>query len=300
MTAYKPHPGYLAEQLQSFVEQTHKNWFCVIRSDSDISEFKGLPAIAELLKDPRITLKENTARLGLVKNFEAALKDVLAQSPDAVAFSDQDDIWLIHKLERQIQVLEKCPPMSLVHTNMLELRISEGKETLSDRTVWDIEHRHVINSDFEHLLMRNIVTGATLMMDFDLAQSYKDIPDTMNVHDYWFALAASLHGGVYPITEPLMKYRQHGHNLVGVNSQLQMNKDMIFDLPNKSRAKFQKTLKMLKSFPSVKKEALKLFIKSDRGLGLLGFSLASMMKDPVLAKNAFALAVGKFINSMGN
>ncbi len=298
LAAYKPNVEYLSKQLQSIVDQSHKDWFCIIKSDSSIDAFIHEEPLKSVLKDSRITVIENPKRLGVIKNFEFAIKDVVKQKPDAIAFSDQDDIWHKGKLKKQIAYLQTLPPLSLVHTNLKELRVLNGKEVFGEKSVWEIERRNVEHSDFTHLLMRNVVTGATLMMDTALAEKYPDIPTSMNIHDHWFALAASLNGGVYALNECLTSYRQHEGNLVGVNSPLKINKDIVFNFPKKVRAKFSKSMAMLRSFDAANSEKSKLFMASDLGRGLFEFGIKNVLRDPVLAKNALGLAIGKYLVSV--
>ena len=42
------------------------------------------------------------------------------------------------------------------------------------------------------------------------------IPAEFEYHDHWLAVVASVHGGVHAVHEPLVRYRQHGGNVVGV------------------------------------------------------------------------------------
>jgi hypothetical protein len=65
------------------------------------------------------------------------------------------------------------------------------------------------------LLRRNVVTGATVMMRrslFDIAAPFP----TDWVHDEWLGVIAAALGGIGFYPEPLVDYRQHAQNQIGV------------------------------------------------------------------------------------
>ena len=67
------------------------------------------------------------------------------------------------------------------------------------------------------LLMQNVVTGCTMMVNRALADlSCREIPKgAVLMHDWWLALVAAVFGKTVFINEPLLYYRQHGDNEVG-------------------------------------------------------------------------------------
>ena len=220
LAAYKPKPRFFSQQLQSLVDQTHQNWVCVITFDSSMREALKHPSIKKFKKDKRFVWHQNPHQLGVVKNFERAMALSLAYRPDAIAFCDQDDIWLPSKLQVSIDALSQHPPMSLVHCDAI---VRSGTYTFPFNN-WKEQNPQPRMASVRHLLLRNTVAGASALFDAKLARVARNIPQTSDLyHDGWIALAAALNGGVYPIDEKLYVYRQHSDNVLG-SSQIRREK----------------------------------------------------------------------------
>jgi glycosyltransferase involved in cell wall biosynthesis len=214
LAAYRPPPEYFAEQLASIAEQTFRDWICVITFDSPMAEARSHPLIAPFADDSRFVWIENPRRLGARDNFGKAIQTVLGLGVDAVACADQDDRWYPDKLATQASVLERAPALSIVHCDMHLLY--DGQ--VAPKTAWKFEGRNVKNCEPRHILIRNLVSGCSSLMDAELPRRYPVIPDAASFHDYWYALVASTYGGIHSIERPLLAYRQHGANVIGAKS----------------------------------------------------------------------------------
>ncbi len=221
LTIYRPDPLVFAEQLESIEAQDFPDWCCVATSDSELAELRAHPRLARFFSDPQFEFLENTTRLGHKANFDRAIQ-LLARQPDvdAIACSDQDDIWRPSKLSVLARELEQSPRLSLVHSDMILFSGSPPGEAAdsSRQTLWGAERRNTRNSGLDHMLLRTIVNGAAMMFDAELARRFGPIPESVGYHDQWYsALAAGL-GGVYAVPQPLVCYRQHGNNVVGAST----------------------------------------------------------------------------------
>jgi hypothetical protein len=71
---------------------------------------------------------------------------------------------------------------------------------------------------FQALLRGNVVTGATLAFRSTLRRLVLPIPDeTILQHDAWIALIVSAVAPLFFLNEPLIKYRQHAGQQIGVS-----------------------------------------------------------------------------------
>lgn len=215
MAAYRPEPQRFLRQIRSLKNQTHDNWFCIITFDSPLGEILDNPEVASALADERFELHENKSNLGATKNFEYALSLVCQRDVDAVAFCDQDDEWYPNKLRVLAENLERCPPNSLVHSDMRGVVDQNGTLSELHASVWHVENRQVFEQTSFHYFMRNCVTGAATLMDVDLARRYPKIPKSFRFHDQWYALVAAYEGVAFPVPEVLYSYVQHRENLIG-------------------------------------------------------------------------------------
>ena len=120
---------YLAEQLDSIINQTYHNWNLLIRDDN--STDRTLEIIQDYQKkDNRIKLlKDNKGNLGIVKNFEELLKN---SESEFIMFSDQDDIWIENKLDAYLKTAEKIKTKGfLLHSDAVLFNKNK-----SDASTW--------------------------------------------------------------------------------------------------------------------------------------------------------------------
>ena len=214
LAAYQPNPEWLAEQLESIVAQTHTEWICIITMDSPLRDIAEHSRIRPFITDPRFTWIENGEQLGVRKNFEKAIALATAKNMDAIAFSDQDDIWLPEKLSVSLAELTKTGPMSLVNADAYlfvdDLVLSDTLHSL---------HRIVSKKlAIEEVIIYPSVSGFTVVADARLTQRYPTIPEPMRFHDHWFSVVATAHQGITRISLPLALYRQHENNAIGISS----------------------------------------------------------------------------------
>lgn len=214
LAAFEPEPTFFEAQLESIQKQSFTQWQCLISSDSLLQSFRENPTFQKFFNDPRFIWRENPTRLGSKKNFECAIQ-LLAKNAniDAIACSDQDDIWYPEKLETCACELEKRGPLALVHSDM---HILNAQGSIAEQTAWKLERRGVHHTSLGDLLIRNVIAGCSMLLDANLARQYPTIPEAFDYHDHWYAAVASAHGGIFSIHRPLYAYRQHGKNVLGI------------------------------------------------------------------------------------
>jgi hypothetical protein len=79
-----------------------------------------------------------------------------------------------------------------------------------------VRSRLASDAAFGELLKRNVLTGATMMVTRRLIELAAPFPASW-VHDEWLAIVASVAGGIAVVPEPVIDYRQHGGNQIGVS-----------------------------------------------------------------------------------
>jgi hypothetical protein len=301
LAVYKPAIAQFIEQLGSIRSQTYSNWFCVLTLDSPLAELKGESDLSSFFTDKRFLWSENSARLGFKNNFKHAIELALDHEAEMIACSDQDDVWYPEKLEKCVITLKTKAPLSVVHSDM-DLLVQGKKLTQS---AWEIERRGVDNATPGSLILRNVATGASMLMDAELPRKYPIIPAEIDFHDYWYALAASFHGGVHPIHERLYSYRQHDLNVVGVvayegvigNEPL----SVWFKIPmlaakgwKKRRALVSRMIDL--GIPMGFRLKTLFYYRYDLGVGLFFYGIISLFKDRPLARACFIRSAGKFFS----
>ncbi|WP_308301140.1 MULTISPECIES: glycosyltransferase [unclassified Crossiella] len=210
LATYHPERRFLAEQLDSIRKQTHDNWVCVISDDGTDPAARSV--LAELTEgDPRFVVVEHERNVGFYRNFERALR-LAPLDADAIALSDQDDVWDPDKLAVQLERLAD-PKVQLVYCDM---RLIDDDGKLIAKTSWDKRRNQW--RELDALLMLNTVTGAASLVRADLVRErvLPFPPGTPTAyHDQWIAATALSVGALSFVDRPLQSYRQHGENVSG-------------------------------------------------------------------------------------
>jgi hypothetical protein len=275
LATYEPDGAMLTAQLQSLIDQTHTRWVCHITCDSPV-----LPLFTE---EPRILWHMNPSRLGHARNFERALQ-LCASDPDvgAIAFCDQDDIWMPQKLEKSLALLGRCPPLSLVHCDLTPF----GEGVTGTETLWSLERRVVDGAMPLTEMIRCTVNATAALFDAELARRFPSFPEGVGHHDQWLAVLAAAHGGIHPLPESLVMYRQHGKNVSGINPYRGA-----FSIPSSPIERIARRSAEFRQLQGAFKAA-GLEHRDHGNLAVFRVVLKSFATDPVLSRAAFVKLLG--------
>jgi len=208
---------YLQEQLDSLLAQTHANWSLLIRDDGSTDATPTILAGYQKRFPTRIKIvSSEKVNLGACGNFAALLAETDA---NYLMFCDQDDVWRPDKIERtlaEMHSLEKIYGMTmplLVHTDLAVA--DEGLRVVAD-SLWRSQHSNPVGGKtLNRLLVQNIATGCSVMINRALRVLALPVPPEAVMHDWWLALVAAAFGEIGHVSMPTVLYRQHGANDVG-------------------------------------------------------------------------------------
>jgi glycosyltransferase involved in cell wall biosynthesis len=207
---------HLREQLQSIRRQTRPPDEIVIGDDGSTDDtLKLVHAWASDESVARVRILPAQERLGVTRNFE---RTIAACTGDVVALCDQDDVWEVDRIERQVEALRHRATVSLTFSDAL-LVGSTGENlgrTMFQSIRFSRSEQAAIDAGgaFETLLKRNVVTGATTMIRRELFDLSAPFPPEW-IHDEWLAIIGAATGDVGCTSEALIQYRQHAHNEIG-------------------------------------------------------------------------------------
>ena len=208
---------YLSEQLESIRSQSHKNWHILASDDGstdatyDILRSFSKSCPLEILQGPK---------QGYVRNFLHLLSTHFNDG-GAVAFCDQDDVWLPEKLEVALQYLSKVPK-------------NQPALYCNRRIIWESQHNtqrstkaYLRRPSFENALTENIAPGNTIVLNGAAAELARQLAPTAGrvfAHDWWLYLLVSGAGGaVFYDPDPHILYRQHAGNVIGAGEKFGQN-----------------------------------------------------------------------------
>lgn len=205
---------FLKELLDSVAAQTLRPAELIVCDDaSSDGTLDILKNFARHASFP-VHIHSNPARLGVVQNFDQAIRLCSGQ---IIALSDQDDIWHPDKLARlTTKLTEPGFHATFCNAEVVDEALRPMGYTIWQRVCFTPVEQYSIAAGhaIDVLLKHDVVTGATLAFRAELVPFLKDIPENWP-HDAWIAVIASVCGDLTLVAEPLLAYRQHCNNVVG-------------------------------------------------------------------------------------
>ncbi len=211
--------NYIQEMVDSILAQTFLDWHLVLSDDGSTD------ATASLLEDyaqrhsDKITHYRSGMKFGCAEKHFMHLLSVFHETP-YIMFCDQDDIWHADKIEKtlgKMQQIEDPALPALVHT---DLRVVDRNLNVLNPSFCDMSNIDGSKMALNQLLIQNVVTGCTMMINHNLAAlACCQIPEKgMMMHDWWLAILAAAFGKTGFLKEATIDYRQHGNNSVGAKN----------------------------------------------------------------------------------
>jgi glycosyltransferase involved in cell wall biosynthesis len=207
---------YLAEQLDSITRQTRLPDELVISDDASVDTTRAIVLDFARHASFPVRLLINSERLGSTRNFEVAIS---ACDGDIIFLCDQDDVWYPDKIALIEKRFMDDPGVGVVFTDADV--VDQNLHPLG-LCLWEAvrfrppEQIQVEAGDaFSVLLRRYVVTGATMAFRSRYRDLLLPIPDIW-VHDAWIAMLMGATSNLAALPTPLIAYRQHGANQIGI------------------------------------------------------------------------------------
>lgn len=185
--------AYIDDQLISILEGLGPNDEIVVSDDGSTDE---TIARVNALKDPRIKIIADGARLGYQKNFERAVRSAIGRY---IFFSDQDDICLKARIPRSLEALETsdlvCGDAVVVNK---DLATADESYFASRKARFGVAM----------LFLRPAVIGATMACRRDFLLRNLPFPEKVP-HDMWLSIQAARRRRLAVVDEPFILYRRH-------------------------------------------------------------------------------------------
>jgi glycosyltransferase involved in cell wall biosynthesis len=209
---------YLDEFLVSLIKnQTYKDFTLIVRDDGSTDSTLQIINKYSTLSD-KIQILKSSGNIGPRSSFAEILERILDNCDfDYFMFADQDDVWLPDKIEKtllQMMSLEEKnsnKPL-LVHT---DLAVVDGDLNLLSKSFWEFQKIDPSKDSLNRILVQNVITGCTVIINRTLANLCVPIPKEAIMHDWWIGLVASVFGKIYYFNVSTILYRQHGYNNLG-------------------------------------------------------------------------------------
>lgn len=187
---------FIYEQVESILAQIGEEDELIVSDDASSDNTIG---IIRSFGDNRIKVFTGVFH-SPIKNFENAIKH--AQG-DVIFLSDQDDVWVEHKVNTILPYLEKY---LLVFSNAIV--VDKDLKVVREKL-----YENKPRFDILGTLVRNSFVGCTMAFRKEAIRYFWPFPNKIPMHDIWIALVSLLFGKVFYIEDGLILYRRHGENL---------------------------------------------------------------------------------------
>lgn len=206
---------FLEEQIESIISQTYINWDLYIRDDGStdstieiIERYCKQDSRIKLIKDTQIHRGPKNSFLWLLEQVEA----------DYYMFCDQDDIWDSQKISLSYQTIKEYSSDSPLLA-VTDLVLVDQSLNILRPSMWTAHKIYNLVHYKDGLLIASMFPGCTMFFNKkvrDLAiQETFDFP----MHDIQISFVTKHNNGfILPINTPLIKYRQHSQNVIGLYS----------------------------------------------------------------------------------
>jgi glycosyltransferase involved in cell wall biosynthesis len=195
---------YIKQQIDSILCQLSVDDELIISDDDSTDR---TIEIINTYNDSRIKVYHNDGIHGCAYNFENALNQAKG---DYIFLSDQDDVWLPHKVDTILPFLKGdnliVTDVYITNENLeIQKRLSQFRK---------------YKRGYIHNLYKSIYMGCTNAMTKKVRDYCLPFPRKCLIqHDNWIGLICELKFKVIYIKEPLILYRRHQSNLSGVSSK---------------------------------------------------------------------------------
>lgn len=207
---------YLPTLIDSLVAQTYSDWRILVHDDGSTDE-----TVAILEKYSRnLSGKLVFLRSGISFRNPALSFSHLAQKAECpyIMFCDHDDVWLPDKISLTLEKMLAVERVSPAGTPVLiytDLKVVGPSLEPICGSLWKYQNFTPGKDSFGSLLVQNIITGCTVMVNSSLLRIALPVPSEAIMHDWWVALVAAAFGRIAHVPVPTILYRQHANNYGG-------------------------------------------------------------------------------------
>lgn len=220
MTTYNG-SKYIIKQLDSLKNQSRKIDELVICDDCSTDNTVEL--VNDYIKSNNLedwNIYSNENNLGFINNFKQAIKKTTG---DIIFLCDQDDEWCVNKISTMTDIIEKNNQVKLLSCSLAFIDENSRSYTPSNIPLWygkmiSTPQNEITPIDFINICNANFAPGCTMCFTREICDKYCNMDYEYELlHDWLLALIASVDNGYFHLNKPLINYRIHSSNAIGVS-----------------------------------------------------------------------------------
>ena len=219
---------FIREQVASVFAQTYKNIELVITDDASTDDT--VKIIQELqLTYPAIRLFALQQNAGVSNTFQHSIKNC---NGEFIALADQDDVWEPEKIKA---LMDNIGDADAIYADAILTDSAGNSMHRNFKSLMNLQSYYTGGP----FLLHNCVPGHAILMKREFAKKILPFPNTM-MFDRWISFCAASRNGIKYLDRPLVRYRQHENNVVGVGKR--KNKERLT-----KQERFEEKITMLRS-----------------------------------------------------
>lgn len=234
---------FLAETIQSVIEQTYLNWELLLIDDGSTDQSSSICADFKS-KDVRIqTYYKPNGGQASARNL-----GIKKSNGNWIAMLDADDLWHPTKLEKQIAVVNAHPQVEFCYTNT-----STFKGTIDNEIANNNGFEYGLYSTgqlFQNIYSHNPISNSSVLVRKVLLEQsgFYDEHEKIRGSEDWDLLLRILkcNSHVFGIDEKLLYYRQHEDGIHNQSSRMLIGKILVYS-KHESDQTLSKLLKLRQS-----------------------------------------------------
>lgn len=216
------HSNYIGEAIESVLSQSYGDIELIIIDDGSVDGSADIIA-SYARKDKRIKFFIHPFNCGIANTVNEGLDKATGRF---ISFASSDDVWLAHKLKKQMDVLLN-QPMRLVWSEGI-LIDGDGKELGQTFTEYHSAQNKIKTGNiFTSLVVGNYVASQSMIFPQTGCGTLRLRNRFTYLNDFIFNLELASKMNFYFLEEPLFKYRIHGDNTIHKNPN-RWKKDLLY------------------------------------------------------------------------
>lgn len=223
MTTYNG-KEYLPKQLDSLRTQLRPFDEVIVCDDAS---FDGTPDLLQKYqfrhRDFPMYIHRGTENIGFEKNFLRAIRQC---SGDVIFCCDQDDIWEPQKVLIMCRILSENPGIMALACSFTMIDGKDEPVQVKATRGWSNNNLYpgvvpdgaLVQVTPEKLVFQNICQGCALAFRQEIRDEFLERFTEGLHYDWQLALLAAAQGGLWFCNQPLIRYRIHSGNALGLSS----------------------------------------------------------------------------------
>ncbi|MBM6929956.1 glycosyltransferase [[Clostridium] spiroforme] len=212
---------YIVEQLESIRKQTCPADEVILIDDCSTDDsYHMAHQFIDGYKLSHWKLIKNDNNLGYRGNFKKGLSLV---NGDIIFLSDQDDRWHENKIEVMLSymndnVLTLASSFHFMDQKGNRFEVKKIKGRSNNNLLFQEVNNVLTEIKMESLLEMNFSQGCTMAIRKAVKDEYIKMTKCLLPHDWELNIISAIHHGCYYLDIPLIDYRIHNNNAIGMDS----------------------------------------------------------------------------------